>query len=961
MFPFTKKKAEKTFSYTPVLVPDGVPFLSTDPRTALLFQYNGISKEKAMQIPAVARGIHSMTSLAGLRMETFNKKNEKRANRLIDQVDPENPNIITMTSTIEDLVFEGVAIWEVTERAPNGYPVSARHVPKGQYSIQVTQLANGYVDYTYYLYGNKVQDNSNVIRIDSPRGALLPIMSSAVRQAIALQITAEGFARNPTPKMVVTSRGDTAPNREDVVKNLQAFKQERAENPIAYLGPDLEFKEIQLLSPQELQLIESDKSVTLAIANFFDMDPDQVGLGTNNETYNNAVDRRIDRRNNQLQWIAQAIEQRLSMPDITPRGYSVRFNFDEFLRVDPKTKAEIAQLEMSMGAATVTEYRMDTGRAPLTMEQIQEINMTKQISLPSVPEPPLKVQASLGTEQNFSADESIELDFDNSQNFARDVNTNSRTVTVLAVPYGQAAKSGGRKFEFAKGALEYADINRVKLLRDHDSTISVGYAIDAQDTDNGLVVTFKVPNGPAGDKALADFANKTHDGVSIGADFDSSDYTDHPTKPGVYLVNRAKLREVSQVAMPAFDDSRAMSVHMARETNNPIEGDIQMSDELKNETPDVGKLVAEAVAAAFAAQTSNNDETPIQDDAPALEVKKEKEVAVTFVNEEPAYRFDGSQGNYEFSTDIFAMNKGDEKARGRVQEFLRKEFAVSTSNASALNPTIQRPDMFVDLKAYDSPIWNAINKGTPPNGVSPFAWPKYNSSGTLVAAHTEGTEPTLGSYTVTNQTVTPTAISGKIEVNREAYDQGGNPQLSQLIRNRMHAAYAEALESYAVTKLEAETLTEVTLTTASVDDALVDGFVGTLIDLLTARGGNTMTDLFLNGTLYKALATAKDADNRYLLPAIGPANAVGTASNRFRGLDINGLVGSPAWALPTSATDNANSYLFDRADVSGWATAPVDLTFDVQVKSVYLAIWGYEAFAVTDATGVRRIKYDPAT
>lgn len=960
MFPFTRKKADATFSQPPVLVPDGFPVLSTDPRTALLFQYGGISKDKAMQIPAVARGIHALTSLAGLTLETKNKNNEKKPNRLIDQIDPENPNVITMTKTIEDLVFEGVAIWEVTERAPNGYPVSARYVPKGKYTISVVQLANGDQRFTYHLYGKKVLDNRDIIRIDSPRPALLPIMSGAVRQAIALQMTSEGFAKNPAPKMIFTPKTDADPKVEVVKEQLQAFKDNRSDTPFAYIGAAIDAKEVQLLSPQELQLIESDKNVSLAIANFFDMDPDQVGLGTNNDTYNNAVDRRIDRRNNQLKWIADAIEQRLSMPDVTPRGYKVQFNFDEFLRVDPKTKAEIAQIEIAFGGATVTEYRMDTGRAPLSLAQQQEVNMTKQMEV---------LQASYNRKElGFSADESLEMDFTNGEEFARNVNRNSRTVTVLAVPYGQAARSGGRQWEFTKGSLKYADINRVKLLRDHDSTISVGYALDAEDTDAGLVVTFKVPQGPAGDKALADFANKTHDGVSIGVDFDRSDYVDHPTKPGVYLVHRATLREVSQVAMPAFDDSRAMSVQMARETDDPIEGDIQMSEEVKTETPDVGKLVADAVAAAFASQAANSkqDEAPIQDDAPALEVKTEKETnsVTTFVNEEPLYRFDGTRGQYDFSTDLIAMhNENDPAAKQRVREFLRAEFAVTNSNASALNPTIQRPDLFQGNMDIRTPIMDVIYKGEVPNGVNPFSFPKYNSSGTLVSDHTEGNEPNLGSYSVTNQTVTPTALSGKIEINREAWDQGGNPQLSQLIRTEMHRAYHEGLETSAATYLNGLDLTtpakEVTITTAAADSTLEGLMIDALVTLQGQRGGQYLTDFLMHVDLYKALVKAKDGNGRRLFPALNPQNATGQVARAFASVDINGYVGVYAPALGATGTVAANSYLFDPSKVFAWATAPQDLTFDIQVKSVYLGIWGYKAFAVTDVNGIRRFIYDP--
>ena len=59
--------------------------------------------------------------------------------------------------------------------------------------------------------------------------------------------------------------------------------------------------------------------------------------------------------------------------------------------------------------------------------------------------------------------------------------------------------------------------------------------------------------------------------------------------------------------------------------------------------------------------------------------------------------------------------------------------------------------------------------------------PKFSTASGLVGAHTEGVEPTPGAFTATNQTVTPAPVSGKIEINREVWDQGGSPQADGII------------------------------------------------------------------------------------------------------------------------------------------------------------------------------------
>jgi hypothetical protein len=204
-------------------------------------------------------------------------------------------------------------------------------------------------------------------------------------------------------------------------------------------------------------------------------------------------------------------------------------------------------------------------------------------------------------------------------------------------------------------------------------------------------------------------------------------------------------------------------------------------------------------------------------------------------------------------------------------------------------------------------------------------------------------------------------VSGKVSITREAWDQGGNPQLSGLIWRQMERAWYEALEAAAVTLLESLSPTTLTITTAAQDDALVGEVETKLAQLQFARGGFRMRDFFNQVDLYTALTSATDAMGRKLLPILGPQNAAGTTSDFYGDISVGGLRGRPAWALAASGTVTANSYLFDRADVSGWATAPQRLTFEqVEVRYVHVGIWGYKALACTDITGVRRIAYDPA-
>ncbi|WP_030488189.1 phage portal protein [Micromonospora chokoriensis] len=342
------------------------------------------------------------------------------------------------------------------------------------------------------------------------------------------------------------------------------------------------------------------------------------------------------------------------------------------------------------------------------------------------------------------------------------------------------------------------------------------------------------------------------------------------------------------------------------------------------------------------------------------------------VSEDLPYRFDRegnlTRGTHDFSTDLIAGSQGDGKALERAQTFMRTQFDqiqsgqfdVDRADTTALNPNRQRPDMYVDQLSYRYPVWEAINKGTLPDS-TPFVLPKFATASGLVAAHTEGTEPTPGTYTATSQTITPTAVSGKVEVTREAWEQGGNPQLSGIIWRQMVKAWFESLEASAVAVLDAATPTAIALTAGggTTGQTLASELTAAFARLQFVRGGFSMTDLFTQVDLYLALTGAKDNDGRPLFPALGPANTNGQSRTRWQAIDVNGVVALPAWALAASGAVVASSYLFDREVVHGWASAPQRLQFEYRVAYVDVALWGYKATAITDITGVREITYDP--
>ena len=61
-----------------------------------------------------------------------------------------------------------------------------------------------------------------------------------------------------------------------------------------------------------------------------------------------------------------AIEARLSMDDVTPRGQYVKFDVDDFLRGNPAEQSDIAIKLVGSGIITIDEARDMVDYAPST-------------------------------------------------------------------------------------------------------------------------------------------------------------------------------------------------------------------------------------------------------------------------------------------------------------------------------------------------------------------------------------------------------------------------------------------------------------------------------------------------------------------------------------------------------------------------------------------------------------------
>lgn len=156
----------------------------------------------------------------------------------------------------------------------------------------------------------------------------------------------------------------------------------------------------------------------------------------------------------------------------------------------------------------------------------------------------------------------------------------ARTISGTVVLYGITANASSGRVNFHPGSILLPDdLSRVKLCIDHDHHSAIGYAIAAEDSADSLWMTFHVPEGAAGDEALTSAAQGIRDGLSVGA-YPEPDGFEYINGEDCTHIAAANLREVSLVAVPAFDAARVSDVTATAPTTpqDPHRKDPEMTD-----------------------------------------------------------------------------------------------------------------------------------------------------------------------------------------------------------------------------------------------------------------------------------------------------------------------------------------------------------------------------------------------
>lgn len=320
-----------------------------------------MDRRSAIQVPAVKRCRDLIAgTLGGLPLKLSDPTGARVNFSLFDQPERNVPRSVTMSRLFEDLLFEEIAWWRITEQSWTGFPAFVKRIPP---RVVTVDEATGKV----YVGGKHVPDQE-LIRFDSPTDGLLKAGARAIRTCLQLDVAAANAANGvPAIEYFRPADGEADPGTPDEVRELlDDYEEARRRRIRGYIPAALKLEEGGW-DPKKLQLAEQRQHAVLEIARVAGVDPEELGVSTTSRTYANQFDRRKNFTDFTLGLYQHAVEDRLSMGDINPRGYVAAFDLDAFFRSDPLARFQAYRAGLDVGAIAPEEIRPAEGKPQLEL------------------------------------------------------------------------------------------------------------------------------------------------------------------------------------------------------------------------------------------------------------------------------------------------------------------------------------------------------------------------------------------------------------------------------------------------------------------------------------------------------------------------------------------------------------------------------------------------------------------
>jgi len=316
-----------------------------------------VSRNEAMSVPSVKRCRDLIAgTIASIPLEYYKKSTGEHIAppRWVEQPSINQPRFVTILWTVDSLLMFGTAYWQIKEvYAEDGRMARAEWIANDRVTYTTTFPST--IVNQYYVDGSPVPMSGigSLITFQKDEG-ILNTSAMSIRSAIDIHKAASIAAQTPMATGYIKNTGADLDPKE-VSGLLSAWKSARQSRSTAYLTSTLEYNPVSF-SPKEMMYNEAIQNSATEIARLCGVPPYYLSADQNTTmTYANVQDER-----RQFIWMIQpyicAIEDRLSMDDISTSGHYVKFAVDDtFLRTDPMERLAVVEKMLSLGLITLDQ------------------------------------------------------------------------------------------------------------------------------------------------------------------------------------------------------------------------------------------------------------------------------------------------------------------------------------------------------------------------------------------------------------------------------------------------------------------------------------------------------------------------------------------------------------------------------------------------------------------------------
>jgi HK97 family phage portal protein len=336
------------------------PQLMTDSFNYFLpITMTAVGRDEAMTVPSVARCRNLIAGTIGtFPLELYRKSTGEKLGKplWLEQPSVHQPLSTTIAWTVDSLLFYGIAYWKVTEvYADDGRPARFEWVAPGRVSFTTDSMSNFITQYTVDGSPVPMSGLGSLITFQGLDEGVLQRGARTLRSAIDLETAMRVASSTPMPSGVLKNNGADL-SQEEVQSILAAWKSARERRSTAYLTSTLEYQPTAF-SPRDMMFVDAVQSTSTQVARMMNVPAYYISADMNNSmTYANVQDERRQFVSLSLAPYVHAIQDRLSLDDITARGNVVKFDVENaFLAVNSLERLAVIEKMLALGLITVEQ------------------------------------------------------------------------------------------------------------------------------------------------------------------------------------------------------------------------------------------------------------------------------------------------------------------------------------------------------------------------------------------------------------------------------------------------------------------------------------------------------------------------------------------------------------------------------------------------------------------------------